>query len=567
MKRIRLTIGRKLQAAFLSMILLLGMMGGFSIYCFYKMENSSEKIVKDILLVRTVTADMLTQLVNEETGTRGYLVTGEEKYLQPYTEGKAKLQKDIGILRSNQASNPQMKKLLTETFPDLSHLQWHYEKQISLIKQGQLNQASKDIEGGRIYMDSFRKIHKKVEQDNMILTDQALKKAKDAAKQAMILIGVIVSGSLLLAMLLALYLTRSIVRPVKRMTKQFKEIAEGGGDLTKQLKVQGSDELCELAEYFNKTFSVLRKLMISVGEAANQVAAASEELTESSSETSVAAAKISAAMEEVAAGSGQQLSSSSESLHKSLHLAGKIESLSLSVEEAALRNKRAHERADEGADSVRKTLHVMEDVQDKMGNTASAIYELGKQVNRIETILSMIKNISSQTNLLALNASIETARAGEAGKGFSVVANEVRKLAEETNIAAEDIGKLVQEVQGSSHTAVNGMEEGTASMDKGVSFVKQTVASFRHISLSAASVSEKTAEVQNMVEEMSSSVRYLTEESEQVAVLSKEAANNTAIAAASAEEQHSSMEGIAVSAEKLSILAESLLTSVGQFKV
>ncbi|SFC27223.1 methyl-accepting chemotaxis protein [Bacillus sp. OV322] len=166
-------------------------------------------------------------------------------------------------------------------------------------------------------------------------------------------------------MLLALYLTRSIVRPVKRMTKQFKEIAEGGGILTKLLKVQGCDELGELAEYFNKTFSLLRRLMISVEDAANQVAAASEELTESSSETSGAAAQISATMDEVAAGSGQQLSSSSESLNKSLHLAGKIESLSLSVEEAALRNKQAHERADEGADSVRKTLHVMEDVQDK----------------------------------------------------------------------------------------------------------------------------------------------------------------------------------------------------------
>ncbi|SFC27245.1 methyl-accepting chemotaxis protein/aerotaxis receptor [Bacillus sp. OV322] len=69
-----------------------------------------------------------------------------------------------------------------------------------------------------------------------------------------------------------------------------------------------------------------------------------------------------------------------------------------------------------------------------MGSTASAIFELGKQVNRIETILSMIKNISSQTNLLALNASIESARAGEAGKGFSVVANEVRKSLQKKRI-------------------------------------------------------------------------------------------------------------------------------------
>ncbi len=224
-----------------------------------------------------------------------------------------------------------------------------------------------------------------------------------------------------------------LTKPVGRLVAMVRDIAEGEGDLTKRINLNRSDEIGQLAHWFDKFMSNLQSIIRDVSGATREVASASTEIAASAEE-------MSASVGEVA----RQAATATDSATQS----GQI--------------------AQEGGEIVGQTVEGMRSINDAVTASAASVQELGARGEQIGQIVRVINDIADQTNLLALNAAIEAARAGEHGRGFAVVADEVRKLAERTTKATEEIADSIRSIQTETTTAVDRMNAGTEEVTTGV---------------------------------------------------------------------------------------------------
>ena len=261
----------------------------------------------------------------------------------------------------------------------------------------------------------------------------------------------LLTGLLVLSLLLALITARSIIRsvfkPLDRLTALMKDVASGEGDLTREVDVDSQDEIGILAGWINQFISHLREMIREVNRVAGEVSSEGEEKLAPFSERMVASGRrITENSSEVSANSKEiryrvkTVSASTEGLSSSFNtIAAAFEELSTSMNEVSTNCVRASDIARNADEESTKTQETME----RLVNSST---EIGK-------ILDVIDNLAEQTNLLALNATIEAASAGEAGRGFAVVANEVKELSKQTSLATEEIGARIQEMQTNTEDA------------------------------------------------------------------------------------------------------------------
>ncbi|MFZ3591662.1 methyl-accepting chemotaxis protein [Bacillus sp. DJP31] len=317
----------------------------------------------------------------------------------------------------------------------------------------------------------------------------------------------------------------------------------------------------------NKMVSGLREVIQQVRFTSEQVAASSEELTASAEQTSTATEQISVAIQEVSEGSSQQVSTVRKTSDIVLEISKGMEQVATSIQSVAELTVESNDKSTAGNLVVNRTIEQMNSVQNQVADTSSVINALGVKSNEIGQIVQLITQIANQTNLLALNAAIEAARAGEHGRGFAVVADEVRKLAEQSGLAAGQISGLVGQIQEESLKAVESMELGTSAVVDGIDMVRQTGDAFKDIIKMIEVISSQSQEVSAIVEQVNAGSAGMVQMIEDVANISEQSAGNSQNVAASAEEQLASMEEIATSATSLSEMAEYLQNLVRKFKV
>ena len=370
-----------------------------------------------------------------------------------------------------------------------------------------------------------------------------------------------------LAIICSIIFTKGIVKPILHINAQLKDIAEGEGDLTQELKVKSQDEIGDLANSFNKMISNLRTMIQQVSITSEQLAASSEELTASTEQTMEATNQIASSIQEVAIGAetqGQGALKSSKSIQDmTIHIQQVSESAS-SVSEAALDTTK---QANNGNESLQKVIHQMDNIHLSVDDSAKVIKKLGEQSKEIGKIIGVITGIADQTNLLALNAAIEAARAGEHGKGFAVVADEVRKLAEQSKESADQIAGLISQIQQDTAQAVNVMEKGTEEVAIGMEIVQLTGEGFQGILLSIEQVASKIQEVSAVSEEIAAGAEQVNIAIENMATIAQTSASNTHNVASATEEQLASMEEITAASATMSTMAEDLQVLVNKFKV
>jgi methyl-accepting chemotaxis protein len=228
-------------------------------------------------------------------------------------------------------------------------------------------------------------------------------------------------------------LRRLLIKPIYRLVALLKDIAEGEGDLTARLDASSSDEIGELAKWFNVFVQKIQHTVQTIGRHAQDVASSAEELTAVSHQ-------LSSNSEETAA-QANVVSAASEQVSKSVQtVATGAQEMSASMKEIA--------------SSANDAARVVKDAVEVTDKTNQTITKLGASSAEIGNVVKVITSIAEQTNLLALNATIEAARAGEAGKGFAVVANEVKELAKQTGQATEDISSKIGAIQQDTQGAV-----------------------------------------------------------------------------------------------------------------
>ena len=327
---------------------------------------------------------------------------------------------------------------------------------------------------------------------------------EDSVRSVKRVIFVIGGIAILLGIAVSVFITRSITFPISEAAAFSDTLA--GGDLRVHIEVNTKDEAGQMLHSMNTMAENLRKIAARIKDAASDVASSSEEL--------------SATTEQISSGVNEQ----SKNLDQS---AAALTEISQTIVEVARDSAGASEAArdsvhvaGEGKDVVERTVTRMMNIADNIENSSQAISELGESGKQIGDIIDVINDIAGQTNLLALNAAIEAARAGEQGRGFAVVADEVRKLAEKTSHATDEITGMIQTIQMRTESSVNGMKKNIEEAQEGLNLALQAQDFLNKIVHSSDNCLEKIQSIATATEQQSSAVEEVSSTIDNIAGLS-----------------------------------------------
>jgi methyl-accepting chemotaxis protein len=335
------------------------------------------------------------------------------------------------------------------------------------------------------------------------------------------------------------FVQSKVVKPLRLLALRMQDIAQGEGDLTQRIQVNGHNEIDEVGIWFNVFIERIEEIVRRVADHANTLGSAATELSHTAQEIS---------------GQADHQQDQAQQISVTIRqMSSAVQEISKTTQSAADDARQAEQSAHTGGKTVTSAVHTIEELMRVNEVTSKRIEDLGRSSDAIGKIISVIGEIANQTNLLALNASIESARAGEHGRGFAVVAGEVRRLAERTSSATKEIDATVQQIQ-------LGTSEAVESMRSSMGHVQIGVDAARSANDALSSIIQGAESVQHLVSQIASAA---TEQSYAAQSVSSNINQITSLIGHTATGSRQSVEAC----EQLSHLASELANLVGAFKV
>lgn len=370
---------------------------------------------------------------------------------------------------------------------------------------------------------------------------------------------------LFLSVVSTLYFTNKIVNRIGRLTAGAKEIA--AGNLNVELNATDTnDEVGELQVTFHQMTNNLRDIITHVSDSSDQVAASAEELMASADETMLGTELISTSIQNVSDAADKQKEMSGSSAAFAKDVLEEAKEIASQAGKATALSASTSEKIEKGSVYVENTVTQMNLIHSTVEETADSLTLLASRTKEIVNILKLVQDISDQTNLLALNAAIEAARAGEAGKGFAVVADEVKKLSEQTKQSVYDISRIAVEIETDTTKTVSSIQQVKNRVDAGISISHDTKATFEEILSIIGQVQNQVNQISTVSDSIHSKIESVSEQSLQMAKVSETTADNAVSVASASEEQLASMSEVNAAATSLARLAEQLQAIVAKFR-
>lgn len=572
-----LSVGRKLFLSFLLLILLLAGFGLTSLGRGAKMQSKTEEIT-DTWLSGVGIANNVNYLTEHVLVLQYKILTNPEvakkqQYMQEADATFAEIDKQLDLYGETYSSDED--RITTEQL----RAKWNgykevYDRTVALGKQIDLVRgAAKQekeltalmLQSQQTYDDMQKLLNKLIKINNdgaKIATQESgqIYQSNIGLTIGMIVISVIIGIALVIVMI------RIISRPVKLVSEALHRVA--GGDLTVEpLAVKQKDEIGSLVVSLNDMVAHLQMTVMQIQEASTTVAASSEELQASSEQNTIATKTVTLSIQEMASGAESQLMRSDETGRAMEEMAAGIQRIAETTSDVSELSQESAVQAQHGNDAIRAARGRMNALSDSVGQVSADIKTLETHSVNVGGILQIINDIASQTGLLALNASIEAARAGEHGQGFAVVANEVKKLAQQSGEAVQSISDIITQIQTDTSKAVLTMNRSLAEVRIGLQAVTEADDAFQQITRTANDVSGKIQEVAAAAEEMAASSEQVSASASEMNQIARHGAESAQTIAATTEEQLASAEEIASSAESLSRTAQDLSELVNRFKL
>lgn len=381
----------------------------------------------------------------------------------------------------------------------------------------------------------------------------------------------IIVGSLVfltIGICIVLFISGSISKGIKASVEHLKLLASG--DFTfeipkKQLKRE--DELGQMAQGLNGMQSSITSMIQTIKDSSSNIDAQSDNVSAVAQEMSASSENVSAAIQDVAQGTGSQAADLVDITGILNDFSEKLEEMIYSIKDVDLSTEEIKNMADGSNADMENVIKSVQNVSKAFNDLISKIGDVGQNVKRINEITNLINIISEQTNLLALNAAIEAARAGEAGKGFSVVAEEIRKLAEQSKDSSQNIAALIGEISSDTELMVKTTDIMKSELENQKNDIDTAIVSFGKITNAVDEIRPKINGVNDSAEEIDKSKGIILEKVEGASAIAEEVSASSEEIAASSEEMNASTEELAGSAEVLSNMTKNMMEHVNKFKI
>lgn len=411
-----------------------------------------------------------------------------------------------------------------------------------------------------------------IDEIDAIVAQKEAKLAANLRTSILESLGVIVLLQILMA-LFSRYIGANIARPIVRTTERLGVMGTGDfrleGEPAAEMQELASrpDELGTMAQAMQEMNEKVRALMRNVAQTAEYLAASSEELTSSAEQAADVSQSIAESIVKVAGACSEQFDDVQTANEHTKKLTQHMQDFEGHLEETGQQVQKTSNVATEGRQGVATAVTGMQSIETNVSHIAELIEGLGENSKQIGEIVDTIAGIAEQTNLLALNAAIEAARAGEHGRGFAVVADEVRKLAEQSQEAASEISERIGRIQSSTQEAVDAMHQGLSEVMDGTKTVQGAGTSFDGIASMVGKAAAASQAMQSSVERLTQSIGRIDAAVEEINTKSRSVADEAQTVSAATEEETASMHEIADASRKLAEQAQNLQNSIAVFKI
>lgn len=384
----------------------------------------------------------------------------------------------------------------------------------------------------------------------------------EASKQKIMFLTLFI---LIISIILIYITTLSIINPLQKLSRSVELI--GKGDLTVSIESKRQDEIGILTHAFNQMLQDLKAIISVINHNSSELNETTSHLLTSASETKAACGEVAITMEQIAENVGIQQKSLGESAQVLQEMSMSINHVAGNSSIVSQLSSHTHGEVQSGNQKINKLIQQMNTISNSVDESSSSIMTLKGHSQEIESIVNIIQEISSQTNLLALNAAIEAARAGEAGKGFAVVADEVRKLAEQSEKSTVRIRNIIDRINKDTSQTVDVMDIVLTNVKEGMNAVGETGNVFRNISVAIEEVNEKIQEVTATSEELSAATEEIATSANETARIAEQASADTRDTVKVTSSQEMLMTDMSKSIEKLAVMASTMKELTDRFKL
>ncbi|GEN57115.1 hypothetical protein GCM10012290_17590 [Halolactibacillus alkaliphilus] len=552
----------KILIGFLTVVGLSVILSSFMIMMMVFSDRQVENMIEKELPILVVDEQLALNMLERTSLLESYLLYENDTYREAFEQG---LEEAIALEERALAlsDSEELKKLI-----DLK-VEWgmRTDQVFEMVDAGNVPQAQLFLQNqvnpiASQLVDGFKALAREREEAIEQIGEDVLSMGDMMIISSGIAIILIISVAVVIAYLVA----NSITKPLQKVTKRMHALSQGKLN-HEPFEVRLRDESAQLMEATNELTLQMTVLIHQLNEVSTTVDRHSDELSQSAVEVSNGADQIALTMGELADGSESQATHASE-LSEGMHV------LNSEMTEALNQGQKANDETshvlsltNEGQALMKASVDAMRDIDRVIKGSVTRVEELNTHATSITKMVGVIEDIAEQTNLLALNASIEAARAGEHGKGFSVVANEVRKLAEQVASSVKEITGTVDTIQSASSQVNVDLNEGYKVVKTGTDQINQTNATFNQINQAVDSTAKSINQIVSSLNHVSTETARLLSAVEEVASISEESAAGVEETSASVEEMNGSMQNISDGAKELTGLVDNLKEIIKHFEL